>query len=107
VLRKLVPTAVRFVAGVPGTLRRLPTFVADNPRRCAELTGRIAATADPAALARLWDDEVRPLVVTGSDNLGAAGRSDPVAPTLSSCCGSRKQRTGRRGNAWSKRIRAR
>jgi rifampicin phosphotransferase len=79
VLRRLVPTAVRFVASVPGTLRRLPAFVADNPRRCAELTDRIAATTDPAALARLWDDEVRPLVVTGSDMLGAAGRSDPVA----------------------------
>jgi rifampicin phosphotransferase len=79
VLRKLVPTAVRFVAGVPGTLRRLPAFVAGNPGHCAELTGRIAATADPVALARLWDDEVRPLVVAGSDMLGAAGRSDPVA----------------------------
>jgi phosphohistidine swiveling domain-containing protein len=79
VLRRLVPAAVRFMASVPGTLRRLPAFVADNPRRCAELTDRIAATTDPAELARLWDDEVRPLVVTGSDMLGAAGRSDPVA----------------------------
>jgi phosphohistidine swiveling domain-containing protein len=79
VLRRLVPTAVRFMASVPGTLRRLPAFVADNPRRCAELTDRIGATTDPAELARLWDDEVRPLVVTGSDMLGAAGRSDPVA----------------------------
>jgi phosphohistidine swiveling domain-containing protein len=70
---------VRFVASVPGTLRRLPAFVAGNPRHCAELTGRIAATSDPAALARLWDDEVRPLVVTASDMLAAAGRSDPLA----------------------------
>ncbi|GAA5138159.1 PEP/pyruvate-binding domain-containing protein [Pseudonocardia adelaidensis] len=79
VLRLLVPTAVRFVASVPGTLRRLPAFVAANPRHCAELTDRIAATTDPAALARLWDDEVRPLVRTASDMLAAAGRSDPVA----------------------------
>ncbi|TWF80779.1 pyruvate,water dikinase [Pseudonocardia hierapolitana] len=79
VLRRLVPTAVRFVASVPGTLRRLPGFVAGNPRRCAELTDRIAATTDPVALARLWDDELRPLVVTASDMLAAAGRSDPVA----------------------------
>jgi pyruvate,water dikinase len=79
VLRSLVPTAVRFVASVPGTLRRLPGFVAGNPRRCADLSARIAATRDRAALARFWDDEVRPLVVTASDMLGAAGRSDPVA----------------------------
>ncbi|TQM15692.1 PEP/pyruvate-binding domain-containing protein [Pseudonocardia kunmingensis] len=79
VLRRLVPTAVRFVASVPGTLRRLPAFVAENPRRCPELIARIEATAEPVALARLWDDEVRPLVVTGSDMLAAAGRSDPVA----------------------------
>ncbi|QYN39517.1 pyruvate, phosphate dikinase [Pseudonocardia sp. DSM 110487] len=79
VLRSLVPTAVRFMASVPGTLRRLPAFLEGNPRRCAELTERIKATSDPAALARLWDDEVRRLVVTGSDMLGAAGRSDPVA----------------------------
>jgi phosphohistidine swiveling domain-containing protein len=79
VLRSLVPTAVRFIAGVPGTLRRLPAFVAGNPRRCAALIDRIAATTDPAVLARLWDEEVRPLVVTGSDMLAAAGRSDPVA----------------------------
>jgi pyruvate,water dikinase len=79
VLRRLVPTAVRFMASVPGTLRRLPDFVAGNPRRCAVLTERVAATTDPGALARLWDDEVRPLVVTASDMLAAAGRSDPVA----------------------------
>ena len=79
VLRKLVPTAVRFVASVPGTVRRLPAFVVDNPRHCAELTARIGAATDPAALARLWGDELRPLVVTASDMLGAAGRSDPVA----------------------------
>jgi hypothetical protein len=78
-LRTLVPTAVRFMASVPGTLRRLPAFVAGNPRHCGELTRRIAATSDPAALARLWDDEGRPLVVTASDMLGAAGRSDPIA----------------------------
>ncbi|MHA6615715.1 PEP/pyruvate-binding domain-containing protein [Pseudonocardia sp. DLS-67] len=79
VLRQLVPTAARFVASVPGTLRRLPAFVADNPRRCAALTAQIAATTDPGAHARLWDDEVAPLVATASDMLGAAGRSDPVA----------------------------
>jgi pyruvate,water dikinase len=79
VARRLVPTAVRFVASVPATLRRLPAFVAGNPRRCAELADRIGATTDPEALSRLWDDEVRPLVVTGSAMLGAAGRSDPVA----------------------------
>jgi pyruvate,water dikinase len=79
VLRSLVPTAVRFMASVPGTLRQLPDFVAGNPRRCAALTERISATTDPGALARLWDDEVRPLVVTASDMLAAAGRSDPVA----------------------------
>lgn len=79
VLRRLVPTAVRFLASVPGTLRRLPGFVAGNPRRCALLTDRIAATTGPVALAQLWDDELRPLVVTASDMLAAAGRSDPVA----------------------------
>jgi phosphohistidine swiveling domain-containing protein len=79
VLRMLVPTAVRFVASIPGTVRQLPAFVAENPHRCAELTERIAATTDPAALARLWDDEVRPLIVTGSDMLGGGARSDPIA----------------------------
>ncbi|MGH8966095.1 MAG: PEP/pyruvate-binding domain-containing protein, partial [Actinomycetes bacterium] len=53
VLRRLVPTITRFVASVPATLRRLPGFVAANPRRCAELTARITATTDPAALGRL------------------------------------------------------
>ena len=78
-LRSLVPTAIRFMASVPGTLRRLPAFVAGNPLHCAELIDRIRATTDPAALARLWDDELRPLVVMASDMLAAAGRSDPVA----------------------------
>ncbi|OZM82584.1 PEP/pyruvate-binding domain-containing protein [Pseudonocardia sp. MH-G8] len=78
VLRRIVPTAVRFVASVPATLRRLPAFVAGNPRHCADLIARIEATGDPRALVRLWD-EVRPLVVTGSDMLAAAGRSAPVA----------------------------
>jgi rifampicin phosphotransferase len=79
VLRSLVPTAVRFMASVPGTLRRLPAFVAGNPCHCAELVDRIRATTDPAALVRLWDHELRPLVVMASDVLAAAGRSDPVA----------------------------
>ncbi|TQM45058.1 PEP/pyruvate-binding domain-containing protein [Pseudonocardia cypriaca] len=79
VLRSLVPTAARFMASVPGTLRRLPAFVAGNRCHCAELTDRIRATTDPAALARLWDHELRPLVVMASDMLAAAGRSDPIA----------------------------
>jgi pyruvate,water dikinase len=78
-LRAMLPVAARFVARIPGILRRLPAFVTGNPRRCTELVQRIAATGDPAALARIWDEEVLPLVGTASDVLGAAGRSDPVA----------------------------
>jgi pyruvate,water dikinase len=78
-LRLMAPSIVRFLGRVAANLRRLPRFVAENPARCAELRARVEAVDDPAVLAALWDDEVRPLVELGADMLGAAGRADPVA----------------------------
>jgi pyruvate,water dikinase len=40
--------------------RKLAAFVAESPGRCAELAERITATADPAALLRLWSEEIFP-----------------------------------------------
>ncbi|MCO1660307.1 PEP/pyruvate-binding domain-containing protein [Pseudonocardia humida] len=79
VLRLLVPNTVAFLRDVVRNLERLPEHIATNPARCAALIARIEATTDPGELARLWVDELRPLVVLGSDMLAAAGRSDPVA----------------------------
>ncbi|WP_214403290.1 PEP/pyruvate-binding domain-containing protein [Pseudonocardia lacus] len=79
VLRVLVPNAVRFVREVRRNAPRLPAYVAGSPARCAAAIDRVRATDDPAALARVWDDEVAPLVVLASDMLAAAGRADPLA----------------------------
>jgi rifampicin phosphotransferase len=79
VLREVVPIAVGFLRRIRRDLAQLPEFLAANPARCAALVERIARTDDPGELARLWSDEVRPLVQRGAGMLGAAGRADPVA----------------------------
>jgi rifampicin phosphotransferase len=78
VLRRVLPVGVRTIRGVRPLMRRLPGIVATNPDRCAGLVERIGR-ADAPALARLWDDELRPLLELVSGMLSAAGRSDPVA----------------------------
>ena len=78
-LRLLIPRAIRFLRMVRRNVKVLPEFVAANPGRCEALAERIGATADAAALASLWDSDLRPLLELASDMLGAAGRADPVA----------------------------
>jgi pyruvate,water dikinase len=78
-LRMQIPTSYRFQRDVFRNIKQLPAYVAANPQRCAALIARVRETAEPVALARLWEDEVRPLVVLGSDMLAAAGRSNPIA----------------------------
>jgi phosphohistidine swiveling domain-containing protein len=78
-LRLQVPTGYRFQRDVFRNIKRLPAYIAANPERCAALIARVRETTEPVELARLWEDEVRPLLVLGSDMLAAAGRSNPIA----------------------------
>jgi pyruvate,water dikinase len=78
-LRRMLPLIFEFLRRVVANLKRLPGFVADNPARCAQLRARVETVEDPAALAALWEDEVRALVELGADMLATAGRADPIA----------------------------
>ncbi|TDE59037.1 pyruvate, phosphate dikinase [Nonomuraea mesophila] len=74
ILRRVLPMAVRIRRRVRTNLKGMHAFLATSQQRCEELRERIAATGSAAALATLWETEIRPHTVTACSMLEAAGR---------------------------------
>ncbi|GIH93425.1 PEP/pyruvate-binding domain-containing protein [Planobispora siamensis] len=74
IIKRVLPMAVRLRRRVRENMKTMRAFLADSPRRCEELRGRIAETATGAELAGLWEREIRAQLVISSRMLEAAGR---------------------------------
>ena len=70
--RKMVPATVAMLRKVNSDAKRLPGFVASAPGRCDQLRAEIAQVTEAGILPRLWQEQVRPLVVEACDMLAAA-----------------------------------
>ena len=70
--RKMVPATVAMLRKVNSDAKRLPGFVASAPDRCDQLRAEIAQVTEAGILPRLWQEQVRPLVVEACDMLAAA-----------------------------------
>jgi rifampicin phosphotransferase len=62
VLRRFVPFALKAVIRRARNLRRLDEFTTALPDRIVPLSASIQETQSPASLARLWQDEIEPLL---------------------------------------------
>ena len=76
ILRGVIPAAVRTLRRVRRDKRHLAAFVADGPRRCADLRERVDAAPDAAALLRLWHTGLEPYFRLACRMLSAAGRQN-------------------------------
>ncbi|MGD0239916.1 MAG: PEP/pyruvate-binding domain-containing protein [Streptosporangiaceae bacterium] len=72
VIRQTVATGVTMLRRVRPNSKRMPEFLAGAPARCDRLQAEIKRTTDAAALARLWPEQLRPLIVEACDMLTAA-----------------------------------
>jgi len=68
----MVPATVAMLRKVNSDAKRLPGFVASAPGRCDQLRAEIAQVTEAGILPRLWQEQVRPLVVEACDMLAAA-----------------------------------
>ena len=82
--RLMIPVLAALIRRVIASRRRTPEFLASSPGRCDQLRAEIERAADVAALARLWPEQVRPLLEEASDALGAGGARDGATLALSS-----------------------
>ena len=71
--RLMLPATVAMARRISANTKRMPQFLADAPSRCDRLREEIGHAPDGTALARLWRDQVRPLVEEAADMLVAAG----------------------------------
>jgi rifampicin phosphotransferase len=71
-VRLMVPAAVAMLRRVRASQKRMPQFLAGAPARCESLRAEIERTTDPAVLASLWPEKVRPLLEEACDMLAAA-----------------------------------
>jgi pyruvate,water dikinase len=79
-LRSLLPIVVRMRLDVRRNAPRLGEYVAGHPKLCERRRAEIAAVGDPAELARLWPEVLRPELDRASLMLTAATRSTGAAP---------------------------
>ncbi len=75
VIRATTPVALEVLRRARRDIKRLPAFLAEHPTACTRLRAVIARVDDPAELARLWQEEVRPGLDDVSWMLSAATRS--------------------------------
>ena len=68
-----IPVLFSIIRRTSTSEKRIPEFLASSPRRCDQLRAGIEQAADAAALARLWPEQVRPLLEEASDMLGTVG----------------------------------
>jgi rifampicin phosphotransferase len=72
VTRQAVPAGFAMLRRIRASQRRMPQFLAAAPGRCDALRAEIEQTTEPAALARQWPQQVRPLLEEACDMLAAA-----------------------------------
>jgi phosphohistidine swiveling domain-containing protein len=70
--RLMVPAAVTLLRRVRASQKRMPQFLAGTPSRCERLRAEIEQATDPAVLASLWPEKVRPLAEQACDMLSGA-----------------------------------
>ncbi|WP_152365460.1 PEP/pyruvate-binding domain-containing protein [Microlunatus speluncae] len=80
VLRSLIPIVVRLRAEVRRNAPKIAEFGAEHPALCERRRAEIAAVEDPAELARLWPEVLRPELDRASVMLTAATRASGGAP---------------------------
>jgi phosphohistidine swiveling domain-containing protein len=73
VLKLLIRLTIANNRRLRAAAKRMPEFLASTPDRCDRLRATIAAAGDPAALAALWRDQVKPLYLQASEALAASG----------------------------------
>jgi rifampicin phosphotransferase len=78
VTRSMIPWLIAAIRRGTVSRRRIPEFLASSPRRCDQLRAEIERAADAAAVARLWQEKVRPLLEEASDMLGTVGLQGPT-----------------------------
>ena len=71
--RLMLPATIAMARRVSASQKRMSQFLADSPIRCDQLRAEIEQAPDPATLARLWHEQVGPLIQEGADMLAAAG----------------------------------
>ena len=54
--------------------KRIPAFLANNPRFCSDLRQRIQTTRDPSALVAIWQDEIEAALFDGLWVMGGAAQ---------------------------------
>jgi pyruvate,water dikinase len=79
---RMVLGAVSMARRARADYKRMPEFLASSPGRCDELRASISQTSDAAELARLWPDQVRPLIVESASMLTAAGSRNTALLTI-------------------------
>ncbi|GII96611.1 PEP/pyruvate-binding domain-containing protein [Sinosporangium siamense] len=75
-IREVAPNAVRLARRLRANAKRMPAYLAEAPRRCEELRGRVAATTTPAGLAALWQGEIAGYFRLSCHMLEAGSRRD-------------------------------
>ena len=75
VLRGTIPVAFEVLRRARRDITRLPAFVDQHPAACTRLRAAIARIDDPAELARVWREGLRPGLDDASWMLSAATRS--------------------------------
>ncbi len=80
VLRSLIPVVVRMRLAVRRNAPEVAEYVSGHPELCERRRAEIAAIDDPAELARLWPEVLRPELDHASTMLTAATRSTGAAP---------------------------
>ncbi len=73
VTRLMLPATIAMARRVSASQKRMSDFLAEAPSRCDQLRAEIEQTTDATTLARLWRDQVRPLIEEAADMLAAAG----------------------------------
>jgi rifampicin phosphotransferase len=71
--RLMIRRLLALIRRVIASRRRMPEFLASSPRRCEQLRAEVEQATDAAALARLWQQKVRPLLEEADDMLGTVG----------------------------------
>lgn len=79
-IRSLVPIVIGMRILVRRNAGKIDRYVAEHPALCERRRSEIAAIEDPAALAALWTDRLRPELDHASVMLTAATRSAGMGP---------------------------